>query len=125
MGILDGLMGNASNVDKSEISKEYSQLLVDGEEVSVAFKVIRDLFIFTDKRLILVDKQGLTGKKTQFHSILYKSISHFSVETAGHFDLDAELKIWISGNLEPLVSKNFKKDSNIYDIQKVLAAVTG
>lgn len=125
MGILDGLMGNASNVDKSEVSKEYSQLLVDGEEVSVAFKVIRDLFIFTDKRLILVDKQGLTGKKTQFHSILYKSISHFSVETAGHFDLDAELKIWISGNLEPLVSKNFKKDSNIYDIQKVLAAVTG
>ncbi|GAA5416268.1 hypothetical protein Pryu01_01300 [Paraliobacillus ryukyuensis] len=125
MGILDGLMGNASNVDKSEISKEYSQLLVDGEEVNAAFKVIRDLFIFTDKRLILVDKQGLTGKKTQFHSILYKSISHFSVETAGHFDLDAELKIWISGNLEPLVSKNFKKDSNIYDIQKVLAAVTG
>ncbi|CEI83929.1 hypothetical protein BN997_03857 [Oceanobacillus oncorhynchi] len=93
MGILDGLMGNASNVDEKEIMKEYEQLFIEGEEVSAAFKVIRDLFIFTNKRLILVDKQGLTGKKTEYHSILYKSISHFSVETAGHFDMDAELKI--------------------------------
>ncbi|WP_058306315.1 PH domain-containing protein [Gracilibacillus massiliensis] len=125
MGFLDGLMGNASNVDTKEIMKDYDQLLVEGEEVKAAFKVIRDMFIFTDKRLILVDKQGLTGKKTSFHSIMYKSISHFSVETAGTFDMDSELKIWISGNLEPLVSKTFKKDSNIYEIQKVLAAVSG
>ncbi|WP_042224279.1 PH domain-containing protein [Oceanobacillus manasiensis] len=125
MGFLDGLMGNASNVDKSEITKEFGKLLVDGEEVNVAFKILRDLFIFTDKRLILVDKQGITGKKTEFHSILYKSISHFSIETAGTFDLDAELKIWISGNVEPLVAKNFKKDDSIYDIQKVLAAACG
>ncbi|GAA0326645.1 MULTISPECIES: PH domain-containing protein [Oceanobacillus] len=123
MGILDGLMGNASNVDEKEIMKEYEQLFIEGEEVSAAFKVIRDLFIFTNKRLILVDKQGLTGKKTEYHSILYKSISHFSVETAGHFDMDAELKIWISGGVNPLVSKTFKKDTNIYDIQKVLASV--
>ncbi|SHN24449.1 PH domain-containing protein [Gracilibacillus kekensis] len=125
MGFLDGLMGNASNVDTKEIMKDYGQLFVEGEEVNAAFKVIRDMFIFTDKRLILVDKQGLTGKKTSFHSIMYKSISHFSVETAGTFDLDSELKIWISGNLEPLVSKTFKKDSNIFEIQKVLAAVSG
>ncbi len=125
MGLFDGLMGNASNVDKKDIMKDYEQLFVNGEEVNVAFKVIRDLFIFTDKRLILVDKQGLTGKKTSYHSIMYKSISHFSVETAGTFDMDSELKIWISGNLEPLVSKNFKKDSNIFEIQKVLAAVCG
>lgn len=118
-------MGNASNVDTKEIMKDYGQLFVEGEEVNAAFKVIRDMFIFTDKRLILVDKQGLTGKKTSFHSIMYKSISHFSVETAGTFDLDSELKIWISGNLEPLVSKTFKKDSNIFEIQKVLAAVSG
>ncbi|MFD2630094.1 PH domain-containing protein [Oceanobacillus kapialis] len=125
MGFLDGLMGNASNVDKSEIKKDFGKILVDGEEVSVAFKVIRDLFIFTDKRLILVDKQGLTGKKTDYHTILYKSISHFSIETGGNFDLDAELKIWISGNAQPLVSKTFKKDNSIYDIQKVLAAACG
>ncbi|RCW74999.1 PH domain-containing protein [Saliterribacillus persicus] len=125
MGLFDGLMGNASNVDKKDIMRDYEQLFVNGEEVNVAFKVIRDLFIFTDKRLILVDKQGLIGKKTSYHSIMYKSISHFSVETAGTFDMDSELKIWISGNLEPLVSKNFKKDSNIFEIQKVLASVCG
>lgn len=125
MGLFDGLMGNASNVDTKEIMKEYEELFVEGEEIKAAFKVIRDMFIFTDKRLILVDKQGLTGKKMSFHSIMYKSISHFSVETAGTFDLDSELKIWISGNIEPLVSKTFKKDSNIYDIQKVLATVCG
>jgi len=54
------------------------------------------LFIFTNKRLILVDKQGITGKKIEYFSVVYKSISRFSIETAGNFDLDAELKIWIS-----------------------------
>lgn len=76
--------------------------------------------VFTDKRLILVDKQGVTGKKVEYHSIPYKSITHFSVESAGHFDLDAELKIWISGTNEP-ISKEFKKDKNIYDVQRTLA----
>lgn len=70
-----------------------------------------------------MDKQGLTGKKVEYHSIPFKSISHFSVETAGHFDLDAELKIWISGAQLPAISKQFKKDKSIYDVQKVLAAV--
>lgn len=125
MGLLDGLMGNASNVKESEVKKELGEILSDVEEIEAAFKLVRDLIVFTNKRMILVDKQGLTGKKTEFHSILYKSISHFSVETAGHFDMDAELKIWISGNQQPLISKNFKKDDNIYDIQKILAAVCG
>lgn len=79
--------------------------------------LIRDLIVFTDKRLILVDKQGLTGKKVDYHSVPFKSIS------AGHFDLDAELKIWISGAQLPAISKQFKKDKSIYDVQKVLAAV--
>ncbi|HET7657494.1 MAG TPA: PH domain-containing protein, partial [Bacillales bacterium] len=51
-----------------------------------------------------------------------KSISHFSVETAGHFDLDAELKIWISGAHEPAIIKQFRKGENIKDVQKILAA---
>jgi len=55
--------------------------------------LIRALFVFTNKRLILVDKQGLTGNKVEYHSLPYRIITHFSVETAGHFDLDAELKV--------------------------------
>lgn len=123
MGLLSGLLGNASTVDKETVSNELEQILAIGEEVDVAFKLIRDLIVFTDKRLLLVDKQGLTGKKVEYHSIPFKSISHFSVETAGHFDLDAELKIWISGAQVPAITKQFKKDKSIYDIQKVLVAV--
>lgn len=123
MGLLSGLLGNASTMDKGEVTKEVGQFLANGEEVDVAFKLVRDLIVFTNKRLILVDKQGITGKKVDFHSIPYKSISHFSVETAGHFDLDAELKIWISGAQLPAISKQFKKDKAIYDIQKLLASV--
>ena len=123
MGFLNGMLGNASTLSKEEASKDLEKILTNGEEIEVAFKLIRDLIVFTDKRLILVDKQGLTGKKVEYHSIPFKSISHFSVETAGHFDLDAELKIWISGAQSPAISKQFKKDKSIYDIQKVLAAV--
>ncbi len=123
MGFLDGLLGNASTISIEEATNELEQILADGEEIDVAFKLVRDLIVFTDKRLLLVDKQGITGKKVEYHSVPYKAISHFSIETAGHFDLDAELKIWISGAAAPTISKNFKKDNSIYDIQKVLATV--
>ena len=123
MGFLDALMGNASTAKKEDVAEELSRILVNGEEVDVALKLVRDLIVFTDKRLLMVDKQGLTGKKAEYHSISYKSISHFSIETAGRFDLDAELKIWISGAEFPAIEKLFRKDDSIYDIQKVLAAV--
>jgi Bacterial PH domain len=120
MGLMSGLMGNASNVNTKEVKEELNNILADNEEVESAFKLVRDLIIFTDKRLLMVDKQGLTGKKVDYHSVPYKSISHFSIETAGTFDLDAELKIWISGAQQPAISKQFKKDKCIYDIQKIL-----
>lgn len=120
LGLLSGLLGNASEIDAREIEKELEMILTEAEQIQKAFKLIRDLLVFTDKRLILVDKQGVTGKKVEYHSIPYKSITHFSVESAGHFDLDAELKIWISGTNEP-ISKEFKKDKNIYDVQRTLA----
>lgn len=85
------------------------------------FKVIRDMFIFTNKRLILIDKQGITGNKTEYKSVTYKSITRFSVETAGRFDLDAELKIWISSEVQPSISKQFNKSVNVYEVQQVLA----
>ncbi len=120
MGFLDGLMGNASEVEPSEIEGDFAQILAGGEKIERAYQLIRDLFVFTNKRLILVDKQGLTGNKVEYHSLPYKSITHFSVETAGHFDLDAELKIWISGSPMP-IEKRFNKNLNIYLVQSVLA----
>lgn len=120
MGIFDGLMGNASEISVAEAQKEFANILANGEIVEKAYKLIRDMFIFTNKRLILVDKQGLTGKKVEYHSIPYRSITHFSIETAGHFDLDAELKIWVSGMATP-IQKQFNRSLNIYDVQRVLA----
>lgn len=120
MGLLNGLMGNASEVNLPEVQKEYEMLLADNETIEKAYKVIRDMFIFTNKRLILIDKQGLTGKKVEIHSIPYKSITHFSIETAGHLDLEAELKIWITGTALP-IEKQFNKSLNIYGLQSVLA----
>lgn len=121
MGLLDGMMGNASKIDPKKIQQEFSQILAPGEVVEHAYQLIRDYFVFTDKRFVVVDKQGLTGSKIEYHSIPYKSITHFSIETAGTFDLDAELKIWISGTALP-IQKQFNKKLSIYEVQSVLAS---
>lgn len=102
MGLLDGLLGNASEADVSEVQTELADILAENEHVVTAYKMIRDLHVFTNKRLINVDKQGMTGKKVDYLSIPYKSITQFNVETAGSFDSDCELKIWISGRSEPI-----------------------
>ncbi|PWW29740.1 PH (Pleckstrin Homology) domain-containing protein [Cytobacillus oceanisediminis] len=120
MGIFDGFIGNASEAKIEEVQEEFAAVLAPSEQVEKAYRLVRDLFIFTNKRLILVDKQGITGKKVEYHSIPYKSITHFSIETAGSFDLEAELKIWISGAEEP-IEKQFNKSLNIYEVQSVLA----
>lgn len=120
MSIFDGLMGNASEVSIAEVQKEFANILADHERIEKAYKLIRDMFLFTDKRLILVDRQGVTGKKVEYHSIPYRSIHHFSIERAGHFDLDAELKLWISGSETPII-KQFNRSLDIYELQRVLA----
>ena len=121
MGLLDGVIGNVSKIDPAKIQQEFSQILAPGERVEHAYQLIRDYFVFTDKRFVLVDKQGLTGSKVEYHSIPYKSITHFSVETAGTFDLDAELKIWISSTAAP-IQKKFNKNLSIYEVQSELAS---
>ncbi len=118
--MLSGIFGNATEASKESVEQEINAVLVPGEEVTQAYRLIRDLYVFTDRRLILIDKQGLTGKKVEYHSIPYRSITHFAVETNGRFDLDAELKIWISGTDVP-IAKEFRKSSNILDVQRTLA----
>lgn len=121
MGIFSALLGNAGAVSPEQLNKDFGKLLITGEEIELGFKLLRDTFIFTSKRMIIVDIQGLTGSKTEYMSVAYKSISRFSVETGGTFDLDAELKIWISGEALPSIRKKFNKAVNVYDVQNVLA----
>lgn len=112
--------GNASEVDVQKLQNEFESILIEDEQIEKAFKLFRDLFVFTNKRLILVDRQGFSGNKVEYYSIPYKSISRFAVETAGHFDNDSEMKIWLSGSQEPL-EKEFKKGTDIRGVQKTLA----
>jgi hypothetical protein len=121
MGLFSALLGNAGTVGAAELMEKYGKLLVEDEGIELGFKLVRDTFIFTTKRLILVDVQGLTGSKVSYTSISYKSISRFSVESAGTFDLDAELKIWVSSEAVPSIRKQFTKSVNVYDVQRVLA----
>ncbi len=121
MGLFSALLGNAGAVSKENLLNDYSKLLIEGEDIELGFKLIRDTFIFTTKRLILIEKQGITGSKIEYKSIVYKSISRFSVETAGTFDLEAELKIWVSSEANPSIVKQFNKSVNVYDVQNVLA----
>ena len=121
MGLFSAILGNAGTVSNEELQKNFGILLIEGEIIELGFKLIRDTFIFTNKRLIFIDKQGITGSKTEYKSISYKSISRFSIETAGTFELDAELKIWISSEPNPSITKQFNKSVNVYEVQKVLA----
>jgi len=119
MRFLHGIIGNSSEVNVESVEKDLERFLLDGENVDRAFVVIRDLMVFTNKRLILIDKQGVTGKKKEYRSIPYKTILHFSIETNGHFEIDAELKIFIKEESLPVVKK-FTRDGNIFDVQKTL-----
>lgn len=120
MSLLDGLLGNATEVSLEKLKKEFSPLLIEGENLEKAYKLVRDMFVFTNKRLILIDKQGLTGSKVDFQSIPYSSIIRFSKESAGLFDLDAELKIWIRGESLP-IKKEFRKNNNINEAYLILS----
>jgi Bacterial PH domain len=119
MSLFDALMGNASEVNTQTLHSELSAFLVEGEVIERGFKLIRDLFVFTNKRLILVDKQGLSGNKMEILSVPYKNITYFSMENAGAFDRDSELKFWIKGNPTPIVYE-IKKDIPIQDLYRML-----
>ena len=124
MGLFQGLIGNASAMDASKATKEYGRLLAPGEEIEAAYQLIRNTFMFTSRRLIIVDKQGMTGRKTEYTSVPYRSITRFSVETAGHFELDAELSIWLTGVAQPL-QFTFSTSVNVYEVQALLATAVG
>jgi soluble lytic murein transglycosylase-like protein len=90
MGLIDTLLGHASEKNLDKISADFAPLLAPGEVLQRAFGLIRDLIVFTDRRLIFVNKQGVTGSKVEYLSVPYRNIVMFSIETAGHFDLEAE-----------------------------------
>lgn len=96
-----------------------SPLLTDGEQYIAEYKTIRDFVVFTNKRIISVNVQGVTGKKKDFTSLPYAKIQAFSVETAGTLDLDSELELYFSGLGK--VRFEFTGASDIIAIGKVIS----
>ena len=92
---------NATVWDAADAADDLAYALAHGETVRFAFKLVRDSILFTDRRIMTVDIQGLTGSKRRYVSIPYRAITTFALESAGHFDLDTELHITVSGS-EPI-----------------------
>ena len=101
-----------------DIAPQVAPLLIPQERVVSCFKAVRDFVVFTDKRLIAVNVQGISGKKRDFTSLPYSRIQAFSIETAGTFDLDAELDLWFSGLGK--VRLEFKGSSDIRQLGQLV-----
>lgn len=120
MGIFNAILGNASEVNIDNIRKEFEPIIIEGENIEKAFKLIKDMFIFTNKRLIIVEKQ-LVGSKVDYLSIPYSNVIKFSKESAGILDLDAELKIWIKDEALPIKKQFGKNGDNINEVYRILS----
>lgn len=105
-------------VKEDSVLRDISPLLIADEQVVGVYKGIRDYVVFTSKRLIAVNVQGMTGKKKDYTSLPYSKVQAFSVETAGHFDLDSELEIWFSGLSK--VKLEFTGGSDIVQIGQLI-----
>jgi hypothetical protein len=100
---------SAHEVSADEIVEKYGSILLPEEKVLAAFRSIRDVAFLTDLRFVLVDVQGITGSKVSVQSVPYRSIVRFAVESAGTFDLDSDLTIWVSSAQQPLSVKIARK----------------
>ncbi|MDF2154576.1 PH domain-containing protein [Vibrio sp. CAU 1672] len=84
-------------IDESKVKDDFYKFLISGEEIIAAFKSVRDQVVFTNKRVISANVQGITGSKVDYTSLPFSKISAFSVETSGTFDLDCEIELFLSG----------------------------
>lgn len=91
-----GFFARLKKVNNDEFGKMIYDFLIEGESIIGSYQSVRDGVVFTNKRIIAINVQGMTGKKKDFTCIPYSKITTFSLETAGVFDLDAELEIYLS-----------------------------
>ena len=96
-----------------------SPIMIPGEYIIAEYTALRDFVVFTNKRIIAVNVQGITGKKKDFTSLPYTKVQAFSIETAGVLDWDAELEIYFSGL--GIVTFDFIGDSDITEIGKMIS----
>lgn len=83
MGLFSGILGNASNTSTESVERDLEKIMLDDEKVEHAYKLIRDLIVFTNRRLILVDKQGISGKKLSIILSLIKALHNLALKQLG------------------------------------------
>ena len=90
-----GLLAHFSVTKTLDIkeNKLIQDILIEGEDINLAFTHVRDKVWFTNKRIIALDVQGLTGSKKEFRIFPYSRISSFSIETAATFDGDSDMDV--------------------------------
>ena len=106
-------------VNECSVPADINDLLVDGERALCAYKTIRDVAVFTNKRLIVRDAQGLTGKKVECYTLPYSSIIMYSTENAGVIDFNSEVELWTKAGT---IKINLKRNVDIRALDKVLAS---
>ena len=105
-------------ISPCDIPDDVSDILVEGEKPVCAYKTIRDSAVFTNKRLIVRDAQGITGKKVEVYTLPYSSIVMYSTENAGRLDFDAEVEMWTKAGR---ITISLRKGVDIRALDKVLA----
>ena len=106
-------------VSNTDFANMVTPLFASGEQIIQTFRGIRDGVVFTNKRIITINVQGITGKKKDFTSLPYSKIQAYSVETAGVFDLDSELDLWFSGMGR--VRFEFVARANVSEICRIIS----
>ncbi|GHO57748.1 PH domain-containing protein [Ktedonobacter robiniae] len=106
-------------INPEQIMPLLSPMIVDNESIVAAFRTVRDSVVFTDKRIIAINVQGITGKKTAYTSLPYSKVQAFSIETAGVLDRDCEIELYFSalGKVKFEIKGNF----NIVHFNKILS----
>ena len=107
-------------VNDSAYADFITPMFVDGEKIISTYQAIRAGVVFTNKRIMVVNVQGITGKKKDCTSLPYSKIQAYSVETAGHLDLDSELELWFSGLGK--IKLEFVSRANVAEICKMISA---
>lgn len=114
---------NSTDANEEKIEKQYEKMLAEGEQVIIAYKLVRDLIVLTNYRLITVDKQGITGKKKLIVSYPLKRLCRYQIENSPYFDIDSEVMIWFEGVNEP-VKFTLSKGTNVFEFCKFLTTCT-
>lgn len=108
---------NWTFIKETDIPNDINDILINGEAVEVAYKTVRDVAVVTNKRIIIADKQGITGKKVEVYTIPFKSIIMYSSENAGTLDFNSEIELWTRVGKFKL---NLKKGVDIRKLDKII-----